>query len=184
MSFLYVQRVQQTIAQCEYYFRRFPFHGLPVTRDDHLRNMCEFYLSQFYIGEERIDQLIKKTLRRKFPSAVPAFSALLKAYKKQFDRELRARHNITHSAPFDDPSLDRIFLTHILSEDHIDSNNVWKIEHLLAYRKTSRKWCAEARRQSQFMSPFVDAMARTILENIDFLSFSKNDGTMYAELDG
>lgn len=34
-----------SVKSCEYYFRRFPFNGLPVTRHEHLSNVCELYFS-------------------------------------------------------------------------------------------------------------------------------------------
>ena len=31
----------ETLRECDYYFRRYPFKGLPVSRHRHLLNVCE-----------------------------------------------------------------------------------------------------------------------------------------------
>src|SRR3982074_3077021 len=58
MSFLYLHDSGRVLSQCQYYFRRYPFRNLPVMRDDHARNMCEFYFSNIYVARERLKKVL------------------------------------------------------------------------------------------------------------------------------
>lgn len=57
-GFLGMCRAQRALAQCEHYFRRYPFRGVSVSRDEHLQNVCEFYFSIFYMMKCRIKTTI------------------------------------------------------------------------------------------------------------------------------
>jgi hypothetical protein len=59
-AFFHLKQAQIMLSQCEYYFRRFPFRDLPVPRDDHIRNMCEFYFGCFYIMRSRLKEVLNK----------------------------------------------------------------------------------------------------------------------------
>jgi hypothetical protein len=48
-----------SLRDCEYYFRRYPFGGLPVQRHDHLRYICEMYFGRFYEFKERSKECFK-----------------------------------------------------------------------------------------------------------------------------
>jgi hypothetical protein len=54
VRFLQLHSSVDILSQSQYYFRRFPFRGLPVTRADHCRNLCEFYFAQFYLIRNRL----------------------------------------------------------------------------------------------------------------------------------
>src|SRR6059058_2976639 len=47
-QYLCLQQTTTALKDCEYYFRRFPFHDLPVTHSDHITNICEMYFGRFY----------------------------------------------------------------------------------------------------------------------------------------
>ena len=46
--------LSKNLRQCEFYFRRYPFRGMPVSKADHIRNICEMYFAQFYVMRSRI----------------------------------------------------------------------------------------------------------------------------------
>jgi hypothetical protein len=52
------------LRECEYYFRRYPFRGLPVSKHIYLRNMCEMYFNRFYEFREAVGPLREDTFRR------------------------------------------------------------------------------------------------------------------------
>ena len=39
MSYLALSRSRQALDDLEYYFRRYPFSKLPISKDEHLKNM-------------------------------------------------------------------------------------------------------------------------------------------------
>jgi hypothetical protein len=112
---------QKTLSQCEYYFRRFPFRGLAITRDEHIQNVCEFYFSIFYIMRCRI-KITLNNLKLACPDSNLNMKNFLQHFDKEFDYELRARNRVQHHETFDDVGINRISITGILSSaEHFHS---------------------------------------------------------------
>jgi hypothetical protein len=103
-------RAQRTLSQCEYYFRRFPFGGLAISRDEHLQNVCEFYLSIFYIMRGRI-KITLNNLKVVCPDINLNVKGFLRSFDKEFDYELRARHRVHHHESFEDRGIARISIS-------------------------------------------------------------------------
>ena len=169
MSFYELLGSSNALAQCEYYFRRFPFRGLPVSREHHIKNMCELYFAHFYIIKNRV-----KTVFEKFKDACPGikgdFGAFIKRYDKEFDQELRARNEVHHHYSFDDLNIHRIMLTGMMSSTDWYKGKGWDREHLRAYRAASKEWSDRVKRRSVVMQKFVDAVSKLILNNAPFLA--------------
>jgi hypothetical protein len=89
---LYLQLMDNVLSvkSCECYFRRYPFRGLPVSRHEHLSNVCEMFFGCIYQCKERL---------KKYSYAIAAasprnrldFGTFIKSFSKEFDQELRAR---------------------------------------------------------------------------------------------
>lgn len=58
MAYLSMVSCLHSLQQCEFYFRRFPFSDLPVSKEDHIRNMCEMYFNRFYEFKERLKRCL------------------------------------------------------------------------------------------------------------------------------
>jgi len=156
-----------SLKECEYYFRRYPFWDLPVTRHSHITNVCEMYFGRFYEFKER--------LRNYFDAVTAAtprhgldVGGFIKTFNKVFDQELRARHGIHHHRRFGDVAIDQVLLTESLSEIHPEKG--WKREHLTAYRKLSRQWARRVRLRGAKMDEFLEAIAVATLATCNFLS--------------
>jgi len=168
MAFFYLRQAQSMLTQCEYYFRRFPFRDLPVSRDDHARNICEFYFSCFYIIRSRFKEVLNK-LKAACPDSKIDIGRTLGTFDKTFDQELRARNSIHHRSPFDDVSLDRILLSRIFAESENGRRRGWEQEHRSAYREFSKVWSRRARERARVMESVVDILATAILSEASFL---------------
>jgi hypothetical protein len=171
MAFFYLHQSQMMLSQCEYYFRRFPFRGMPVSRDDHARNMCEFYFGCFYIIRSRFKYTLNK-LKIACPMSKIDVGKSLLTFDKSFHQELRTRNSIHHREPFDDVGLDRIMLARILSTGSEQRNlEGWEWRHLSAYRKFAREWSHRARDRGRAMEKVIEAVASAILREAMFLQF-------------
>jgi hypothetical protein len=170
-GFLEMQCAQRTLSQCEYYFRRFPFRDLSVSRAEHLENVCQFYFSTFYIMRSRIKTTLNN-LKAACPGSNVRVGILLQAFDKVFDRERRVRNQIHHHIPFEDIELNRISITGIISDGEPSEGTwFWRMQHRTAYRRFSKQWSLRARDQAIMMEVFVEAVAREILEKAAFLRF-------------
>ena len=169
MAFFYLKQASDTINQCEYYFRRFPFSGLPVSKPDHLRNICEFYFNTIYVGHERIKVALSK-LNDACPNISIDFNKTLKRYKKQFEQELKNRHSITHdSITFDDRGIDKVMIMELNLSSFSHQDKIWKNESIFAYRQEAKKWAKRVNRQGVAMNQFVEAVAEAILKHAELL---------------
>jgi hypothetical protein len=154
MSFLFLSQATEILQQTEYYFRRYPFSNLPVSREDHARNMCEFYFSQFYVVENRIKEVMKH-LKAFGMANTNDVGKIVRQFQKEFDQELRMRNRAIHHEPFDDPDLDRLLITKVMSTSPDLSDKGWDREHLHHYRKFASSWSKRARRRTADVKVFL-----------------------------
>ncbi|NWA28568.1 hypothetical protein HX866_27130 [Pseudomonas gingeri] len=162
--------LQQTIAalkECEYYFRRFPFYGLPITHSDHITNICEMYFGRFYEFRERLKKYLN-VLTVAAPTHRIDIGKFIKLFDKEFDGELRARHSVHHHERFEDQAIDRVLIAHIAST--VRSEDGWKAERQAAYRKVTREWAARVRNRGSKLDEFMEVAAQLTLSSCHFLS--------------
>ncbi|GJH28148.1 hypothetical protein [Caballeronia novacaledonica] len=165
----YLELADCTFAfkSCEYYFRRFPFNDLPVSRHEHLSNVCELYFSRLYQFKERL-KLLSDAMEVAVPSHGLTFGSLIKRFAKEFDQELRERNQIHHTARFSDLDTQRLFLT-VVSE-MANPGKGWKAEQTRYYRKVSKEWAQRVRDRAALLDAFLEAVAEGLLDRCAFLS--------------
>jgi hypothetical protein len=166
LGFLRLDMTAMSLKDCEFYFRRYPFRNLPVSRHDHLNNMCEMYFSRFYEFKTRLKELmnlVNAATGRKL-----AVGELIKAFDKTFGPELRARNDIHHHARFSDIAIDKVALTHLVSKGDKGPRG-WDREHLNAYRRATKEWANRVRERAKIVDLFVNAVAEAILSHCSFL---------------
>jgi hypothetical protein len=167
IKYLALHETVRSLKDCEFYFRRYPFRGLPVTRHSHITNVCEMYFGRFYEFKERL-----KNYFDAIDSAVPEhgldFGGFVKLFERTFDQELRARNYIHHHSRFEDLAIDRVFLTDSISMG-LDEGG-WRQAHFVAYRKFTREWAQRVVRRGEKMDEFLEAIARATLSSCRFLS--------------
>jgi hypothetical protein len=169
-GFLGMCRAQRALAQCEHYFRRYPFRGNSISRDEHLQNVCQFYLSIFYMMKCRIKTTLN-SLKVACPENRLKIGKFISAFEKQFDYEIRARNRVHHHEAFEDIEINRISITGMLYENQDCQSNFWRGQHMFTYRKFSREWALRARHRAGEMQLFVEVVALGLLTEAEFLRF-------------
>lgn len=170
-QYIGLQQTIYSLKECEYYFRRFPFRGLPVTRYGHLTNVCEMYFSKFYEFKERMKKYFK-AVKAAAPNHGLDIGKLIKLFETEFDQELRARNGVHHDRRFEDIAIDRVFLTEVISLK--DRDRGWKREeHMVAYRKVVGEWAQRVRVSGSKMDVFLEAIAKVTLQTCIFLKPSQ-----------
>ena len=158
-----------SLRDCEFYFRRFPFAGLPVQKHDHLRYICEMYFGRFYEFKSRLKELVK-FVNAYLPEGTRVDGGpMIKAFDKEFDQEHRARNGVHHHNRFEDVAIDNLSLLAIGALDAETGHN-WKRRNDAAYRKASRIWAARVVRRSRVVESYLDMAAMVVLSNCAFLS--------------
>ena len=182
LRYLQLDLTVKALKECEFYFRRYPFRGLPVTHSAHISNICEMYFSRCYQIKENIREYfetVKDVVSVSSSDAGPRnivedFTGdLIREYKKIFDNELRARNSIHHHERFEDIEISRISLKEILHEN-FDS----RIEQQIRsneYRKAVRYWVRNVHRGGKNMDLLLEGIARFTLEYCQFLADVKKN---------
>lgn len=170
IQYLYLQHTISTLKECEYYFRRFPFRGLPVTRYGHLTNVCEMYFSRFYEFKERMKNYFD-AVKAAAPDHGLEIGKFIKLFEDTFKQELSARNSVHHHRRFEDIAIDRVFLTESISLN--DQDRRWKRGHMVAYRKVVDEWVQRVRVRSSRMDEFLEAIAKATLSTCTFLKPSQ-----------
>jgi len=163
-------RLQQTIKalkECEFYFRRYPFRGLPVSRHAHITNVSETYFGRFYEFKERLKNYFN-AIKAVEPKNTLEFGKFVKLFEKVFDQELRERNKVHHHARFEDIAIDKVFVTSVIA--NANEKKGWEQEHLAAYRKTSNEWSKRVRARGAKMDEFLEATAGATLTVCGFLT--------------
>lgn len=155
----------EALKECEFYFRRYPFKRLPVSRHAHIRNICEMYFNRFYEIKSRLKKYFN-ALKELKPDHSLDIGKFIKLFDSVFDQELRARNRVNHHGRFDDIAIDRVFITAVVAEE---SDYVFQKRHLAAYRKTTNEWAKRVRGTGARMDEFLEATAKATLAVCDFL---------------
>lgn len=167
MAYLSLARSFYALQQCEFYFRRYPFADLPVSKEDHIRNMCEMYFNRFYEFKERL----KRCLNAIDATTEGTISTgpVLKSFAKHFDQELRARNSIHHHERFDDGAIHGIGLALILGySDKVGPG--WMDVANRGYRRSSAEWAARVKRRSKMVETYLEAVAGAMLDMCPYLT--------------
>lgn len=157
-----------SLKDCEYYFRRYPFKGLPVSKDEHLRYVCEMYFGRFYEFSERLKKCGDMVQAHCGRHSSVIFGKLIKSFKSDFDEEIRERHHVHHHDRFEDIRLHNLSLTQHAFIDH-DLSLAWKRAHAVAYRKMVREMVERVRTKSDMMDGYLNAVATVLLAECAFL---------------
>lgn len=165
MQFYNLWSTSERLRTVEFYFRRYPFNGLPINQHEHLENVCLMFFGYFYVIHERLRVFLNALNAAAAPAALDV-GKTLKLYQRRFSAELRQRHNGTHLEPLDDPTIQAVMLRRLRDDD---GDLRAKTMKTYAYRKASREWAAHARRGSEQVAAFVEAVASASLEIATFL---------------
>lgn len=163
-QFVQLQDSINSVRDCEYYFRRYPFTGTPVTRQNHLTNVCEMFFSRFYEFEERLARYLN-AVEAAAPGHKIDIGKFIKVYKKTFETELRARHSVNHTERFSEIEISRLYIAGITLEDRPDRAALVKSE----YRRVCGVWVKRVRRRADHLEKFLEAVAQATLDLCPFL---------------
>jgi hypothetical protein len=160
-------RLSRAATDCratQHYFRRYPFRGLPIGRDEHLRTCAELYYSRVYQFRERLFRLLIWIERRTQPKGLDV-KALKEVFDAQLQVELDARHRIHHEEAYTDFELDALGQTDLLSS----VNDGWPRMSDAGYHRIAREWRQRVVASADKLDFWVGAAAVLMLVRCRFL---------------
>lgn len=172
MGYLELNINIDSLKECEYYFRRYPFRDLPVTRSNHITNICEMYFSRCYQFKQRLKEYFRAVVDVAPTHAVSvvkdAATDLFKTFDKEFKKELKARNRTHHHERFSEIEIARIALKEMLAET--PENLIEQEEQLHEYRKAIKYWVQQVRASGVRMDTYLEHVAALTLGCCEFLS--------------
>ena len=172
-GYLSIMATVHSTQNLEFYFRRYPFRNLPVSKHEHLSNACEMYFSRFYEFRERARNLLNAVNKTASGRRIDV-GAFMKSYDKIYDSELRARHGVHHRDRFDDIQINKVWLTQLVGEGDRESRG-WESEHRSTYRAASREWAERVKRRGADLEQTTEAIAQAILDCCPFVVTGDTD---------
>lgn len=155
-----------SLRDCEYYFRRYPFQDLPVSKYDHLRYTCETYFGRFYEFRSRM-KVCLNNLDNHVDGSL-GIGTLLKAFDREFDEEIRARNRVHHHNRFEDVAIDNLMILETWKASNEERVHL-QVRIRAAYQTASRQWSARVRIRSQRVEDYLAGVAEAILLHCKFL---------------
>lgn len=166
MSYLELESLLRSCEQCEFYFRRYPFSGLPVSQKDHLQNACEMFFDRIAQFKDRL-KLIFNRLKIVTGTDDERYGAIVRAYSKCYDWELRQRNSAHHNRRFEYDRIDQLGLINLLQHSDL---RVWLPDTKSIYRAEARMWVKRVRTECKNLGLFLDTVAKIILDSTQFLT--------------
>lgn len=165
MSYLALESLLRSCEQCEFYFRRYPFSLLPVSRKDHLQNSCEMYFDRIAQFRDRL-KLTFNRLKKVTGTDDEQYGAIIRAYSKHFDWELRQRNSAHHNQRFEYDRIDQLGLIDLLQYSELRE---WLPDTRAIYRSEAKKWAKRVRAECKNLEIVLDLVAEMILQRAAFL---------------
>ena len=166
MQFYYLYAACDRLQGMHLYFRRFPFRDGEMRKVEHLQNMFDLYVNGIYVVEERIKKYL--TALKPLVEVEPAVGKVLKRFGKDFEAELRPRHDSTHFRPYNDIIYDRLWMSEVMGMREAGGEG-WRREHDALYRRATARWAAIVRKRSRDVLVYLEAVAAFTLEHAAFL---------------
>jgi hypothetical protein len=164
----------RSLRDCEYYFRRYPFSDLSVSKYDHLRYICEMYFGRFYEFKSRAKQCFNAVKALGIPNTPANPGLFIKHFDKEFNTELRERNKVHHHDRFEDIAIDNLFITSLLAQGSKPENGLNR-RNSAFYRKLSNEWANRAVQRSKKLDEYLNVIAELLLASCPFLAEPTSD---------
>ncbi len=171
MSYLELESLLRACEQCEFYFRRYPFAGLPVSQKDHLQNSCEMFFDRIAQFKDRL-KLIFNRLKTIKGADDDRYGAIIRVFSKHYDWELRQRNSTHHKRRFEYDRIDQLGLIDLLQHSDIRE---WLPDTSSIYRAEARKWVKRVRSECKSLAEVLNTVAELILNDAPFLANKSNE---------
>lgn len=154
--FITICDTMNAAKQCEFYFRRFPYKGIEITKSDHIRNISEMYLGRVYEIHEKIVQFLNKLqeLKPKTPIDIGKFS---KDFKKSFHWEFKERGLAVHNQRFTETALNKLGTSLLLGKFF---DPVYETVAEETFAQLKHKWVKRVKSQSKSFDQILEEVSR------------------------
>ncbi len=178
-SYIKLPSMLISIRQCEYYFRRFPFTGLPISRSEYIRNCCEMVFSQILQLREYI-KLVLNAIKTLEPQTKAPIGSIVKSFNRSFNQIHRLRNQVHHTERFNDDIISQLSMIEILDvtqrpkiggEKNAESAAITSeiLNSKKLYRQACRKWVGYVQDYEKVAERYVELVAEIILAECAFI---------------
>ena len=165
-GFYSLYSARSDVAQTSYYFRRFPFRSLPVTRAEHMRTCVELFYSRVFVFRERLERQLKWLSRRTLPKGLPVEDVMAE-FSQRFKDLINERNGIHHDAAYSDFQIAALGLGDLLAE--AGEPAMFRMRQS-DYNRLSRSWQNRVKHTADALTVWCGVVALIMLSRCSFLS--------------
>ena len=162
-----------SVEHCQYYFRRYPFRGLPVSRTDHLRNCCETYFDRIIQFRDRLKCSLNLCKNESVIDGAEV-SRILKIFDRVFAWEHKQRNQTHHHARFDYFDLNQLSLAEMVGSQ-LPSEVRGIINPDRLFRNAARQWVSRIQSRTEGLTKLTEYVAGLFLECPSTKDLQTND---------
>jgi hypothetical protein len=178
-SYIRLASMLISIRQCEYYFRRFPFTGLPISRSEYLRNCCEMVFDRIMQLRDNL-KIVLNAIKTLEPDTKIPIGSIVKAFNRSFNQIQRLRNQTHHVERFNDDIISQLSMLEIFDVAHrlniggkknADSTAIISetLNSKKLYRQACRKWVGYVHDYEKVAERYVELVAEIILVECVFI---------------
>lgn len=164
-GFINLCSMKTTIRTCEYYFKCYPFSGLPISRADHLRNICEMFFDRIVQFRDRLKATLNAIKNCSTSVEIPV-GKLIKAFDRTFDSVIRLRNQVHHNERYNDHLIEQLSLIDLFS--HVDTSELPLPDEKILFRRAAKTWSKHVQNYSASIAVWCDTVAGLILDHCSF----------------
>lgn len=143
----------ESLREIEWYFRRCPFSGTPISKHGHIQHCCELYYSKIYQIRDLVKNLTK-SIQRTMPDYDFGMGEIIKEFDHQFRVEIISSNSIHHKEPHSNQSIRLINLAEIVGGD--PELLYLKIIADFEFKQERKRWVKTTRDGVRKMDLFLD----------------------------
>ncbi len=156
-----LQTALRNVEQVEFYFRRYPFHDLPVSKGEHLANCCEMLFDRINQYRDRAKSLTK-SIQKVSGERDPRFGRSIRLINDIFRWELRQRNFVHHHGRFEYDVINQLNMVELLRY----SNDLQMLpDRTRVYRVETRKWVKRTRQTRSTLEQITELLSGFVLES-------------------
>jgi hypothetical protein len=153
-----------SLEECEYYFKKYPFKGIGISRADHLRNICEMYFDRVVQFKDRLKTTMNVANKLGPDNPMPV-GKMLKIFEKSFGWEIRRRNFTHHHGRFSNQAIEKLSLVNLLSH-HPEMHQM--IPETFTYRQEVKEWIQRLKLSAGKLYQILEWVSDHVVKNIVF----------------
>ena len=187
-GFMSVFMMLHSIRECEFYFRRYPFGNVKISRSDYLRNCCEMLFDRIAQMRDRL-KILLNSIQKSVPNKKIPVGQIIKIFSRAFVGPIKIRNHVHHHDRYSDEDISQLSMANLLemADLYTLSSGAKEPPHTslklllnqkTLYQRAAKKWISRINSYEESAEFFVELVAQIILDECDFVRRYISEGDL------